>query len=271
MNDSASNSPHGARPSGSAKEIQPAADNWTGASPHFEESQENLLDYRTPNGWAIAGLVAGIFSFLAMFGPLGWIVPAAAIVASSAALFRLGSRESVTFGRGAALVGLSLGLIFLTAGPTAQWSAEWSLQEEAKQVAIEWFEYLQHNEPHKAAQLGVSPELRQPLDDSLWAYYREHPEAKRELEDFVRQPLTRALLTLGPTAQVRYYETQNIERGAKHDQLEQFYAVTYDDAGKKKSFFVRLTMNRSIDPATDRGRWRVSNAGGGVRPKSWNG
>ena len=243
----------------------------TATNRHFGDSQDSVVEYRSPSGWAIAALALGLCSPVAMVGPLGWIVPAAAVVVGTVAIVRLGVPEQVKIGRRAALAGLSLGLVFIAAAPVALVTSQWCLEAEAHKVAVEWFDYLRHGEPHKASQLGVSTEVRQPLDDTLWAYYREHPEAKRELEDFARQPLVRALLALGEAAQVRFYETQQIERGSRRDELVQVYAVTYQDDDKKKSFFVRLSLDRSADPVTGRGRWRVNGAGGGIRPKSWSG
>jgi hypothetical protein len=65
------------------------------------------------------------------------------------------------------------------------------------------------------------------------------------LESFVRAPVVRTLLALGPQASIRFYDTvdQQGDEGNR-DIVRQRYAVTYEEEGEKKTFFVDVQMMR---------------------------
>ena len=50
--------------------------------------------------------------------------------------------------------------------------------------------------------------------------------------------------------------------------VEQLYAVTYEEEGERKSFFVAVQMSRTklADGTAD---WRIAQANGGVKPEGW--
>ena len=112
------------------------------------------------------------------------------------------------------------------------------VRNEARQFSGEWFEYLAQDQPQTAHQMTVAPQSRQPLDDRLWAVYRNAPRLRRSWKRYVKSPLVRTLLALGPKAQVRFYETAAQARDNDNDQVDQVYAVTYEEGSERKSFFV---------------------------------
>ena len=78
----------------------------------------------------------------------------------------------------------------------------------------------------------------------------------------------RTLLALGPKAQVRFYQTADADREDDNDLVNQFYAVTYEEEGERKSFFVLVRMMRQKLGSGQAG-WRILAAEGGVRPEGW--
>ena len=107
----------------------------------------------------------------------------------------------------------------------------------------------------------MAPQVRQPLDHRLWAFYRNDPRLRQQLEGYVKIPLVRTLLALGPKAQVRFYETVGQTHENNDDMVEQLYAVTYEEEGEKKSFFVAVEMLRQ-KLATGEAAWRILQADG---------
>jgi hypothetical protein len=116
--------------------------------------------------------------------------------------------------------------------------------------------------------LQLAPQFRSPLDDHLWDFYRSSPRQREGLEKFVSTPLVRTLLALGPKAQVRFYQTANQTHENNNDRVAQCYAVTYEEQGEKKSFFVVVEMVRR-KLSNGQAGWQVVDAQGGVRPEGW--
>jgi hypothetical protein len=145
-------------------------------------------------------------------------------------------------------------------------SHQFWLRSEATPLARQWFDFLLNNEPHKARQLEVVFTNRQPLDESLWEYYRRTPESHAPLEAFVQDRLVRTLLALGPKAEVSYWATEEYESLQETDNIIQLFRVTYEDQGSKKTFFVRIGLQRMSHPETGEGHWRVHSHEGGVHP-----
>jgi hypothetical protein len=215
----------------------------------------------------------GLLAPLAMFSPSLWVVPTAGILLCVAALRRIASRAPALLGRRSALVGLVVSVTCLAAA-TSEWTTRrWLIDHEARRFALQWFEFLSQDEPHKACQLSVHPGGRAPLDDKLWDSYAPDPDhpGKGELESFLSEPAVRTLLALGKQAHPRYYDTERQWRERGDDLVDQVYAVTYQEAGQKKSFFVRLILRRSTSASSGVAGWSVVDNEGGVRPKALKG
>jgi hypothetical protein len=156
--------------------------------------------------------------------------------------------------------------LFASAAFSSAWSYRYWLDEESRPLGRLWFQLLQRDEPHKALQLERFPSNRQPLDANLWSFYRDTEEARGALERFVADPLVRALLALGPQAEVELFAIEKFSLSGDTSFVSQVYRVAYEDAGQTKTFFVRLVLERNIRPDTGRGQWRVVSYEGGVRP-----
>ena len=223
-------------------------------------------EYRAISSSAMAALVLGLLAPLAVLDPLLWSLPALGLFCSLFALRRIARNAPALLGRKAALAGLALSVFFLAAVPADWFVYRRLVRAEARGFATAWFELLAGQQPHKANQLTVHPEFRQPLDEKLWAFYGEGPRWRTKLEEYVAEPLVRTLLALGQKAQVRYYKTGDQRHDAEKDHLAQFYAVTYDDSGEKKTFFVGVELQRH-KLESGQANWQVLAVKGGVRPQ----
>ena len=236
---------------------------------HITDPQDaELAAYRTLAGQAVVGLICGLLAPFAMVDPMLWAIPALGVIFSWWALRRIKNNAPAMAGRKMALTGLALSLLFLATAPADRLVYRHMVRNEARHFSALWFEYLLRDEPHKAYQLTVQPALRQPLDERLWAYYRGEPDLPEKLRDYVESPLVRTLLALGPKAQVRFYQTAGQKHDDNDDRVGQLYAVTYEDGGERKSFFVLVEMVRKKLRDGTAG-WRIRYTKGGVRPEGW--
>lgn len=237
------------------------------------QAEDDLARYRSVSSKSVCALALGLLSTLAVTSPLLWIIPALGSIVSVLALREIRERHDILSGRNVALLGLTLSLLIGTATVSRYLTRTWWLRGEAQQVSQLWFQLLAEGEPHKAHQLTVGPLSRQPLDESLWDYYRTAPKASEAIGTFVDDPLVRAMLDLRGSGQVRYWATvEQISQGATRlslgtDQFRQIYCVTFSDDSGKTSFFVELVSERTIDHASRQSGWQILNYSGGVDPE----
>lgn len=224
-----------------------------------------LAEYRALAGQSVAGLIFGLLAPLALIDTLLWILPAIGLLFSLWALRRIKNATPSLTGRGLATVGLTLSLLFAVAAPAEWLTYHWKVREEARQFSTSWFDHVMQEQPQKAHQLSLSPENRRPFNEALWDYYRNNPRPREALKNYVANPAVRALLAMGPRARVQFYDTAGQSRGDQADNVEQLYAVTYDEDSERKSFFIALRMVREKDEDGKAG-WRVVSVEGGVVP-----
>jgi sulfite reductase alpha subunit-like flavoprotein len=161
---------------------------------------------------------------------------------------------------------LTLSMLIAAAAPSDWLVYRWKVRAEARKFADSWFQFLIHDEPQKAHQLTVWPASRQSLNDSLWAYYRNSEKYRRELENYVKVPLVRTLLAMGPKARPRFYSIASQSHDGDNDQVELQYAVTYEEEGQRKSFIVVMELIRMKLPSGSIG-WRILQASVVTPPK----
>lgn len=236
----------------------------------FDSAIEPTIDqYRSVSLRAVFGLVAGVVSAAALLAIELLIVPMFAVAANIWALRRIAYYAPSLGGRWLAQLGLGLSLAFAVAA-VANWATfREGIRIQGRQVAQAWFGYLLAGQPHKAHQLTLVPSERQPLDENLWDVYRRFPERRTALQAFLDDPLIATLIALGPDATVRYYGTEKLRSQTGQHLLNDIYAVTYEDEGRQRTFFVAMTLLRAETPDTGEVQWRVLLANGGIRPKQW--
>ncbi len=235
---------------------------------HITDSEDQeLAAYRVLAGQAVLGLIFGLLAPAALVDPLLWFVPVLGILLSVWAIRRIKKDDSLT-GRKLAIAGLMLSLVFAAAAPTDWLAYRRSLYNEARQFSLLWFEFLAKDEPHKAHHLTVPPQVRHLLDENLWAAYRSDPGLRHALRGYVQTPLIQTLLALGSRAHVRFFETLGQDYGNGHDIVFQSFAVTFEEEGEKKSFFVAVQLWRE-KLANGRSGWRIAETTTGVRPEGW--
>jgi hypothetical protein len=225
-------------------------------STDLRQSNDEDLDYRTVEPWAVGGLLGGLASAIALVGGPAVMVALGAVVVNLIALARI-RREPSRSGRGAALLGLGLATMFAMAPIAQRGATHVLLSRQARPIADQWFEDLRQDRPERALRLQLAAEMRPPLDDSIWLHYRHDDESRYRLIKFVRDPLVRTLLALGDRAQVRFYETRSAVSDGELGGVHYIYTVTYPDAEGKKTFFVSLLLERNPNSKPGINPWRI--------------
>jgi hypothetical protein len=218
---------------------------------------------------AIAGLLLGIASPLAFLHPLLLVVPAIAVGLCAVGLHRTSDPTTGRSGRRAAQFGLALALILGGGAAIHYVSHQYLARQEAEVVARQWFQYLAEGHPEKAHQLTLDARNRYPLDSPLWDAYRVSPELQSSLREFTGEYGPRALLWLGKDALVRPYAVEKQASSRQADSIDQVYAVTYEEDGRKKSFFISLTLLRTTDPVSGISSWSVNSSKCPHLPEAW--
>jgi hypothetical protein len=223
---------------------------------HITDSQDaEFAAYRALPSQAVVGLLLALVSPVAWLDPFFWCVPALGLFFSLWALRRIRRDPAALTGRKLAWIGLAVSLAILIAVPSQWLHNRWVLRDEARKITDQWIRCVTHDEPHKAFQLTQPEQKRQPLNDRLWDYYRSSPVSRQALEGYVQTPLIRAILALGPKANVQFYETSEQVHEGQSDMVVHVYAVTYEDDGEKKSMLVEVPALRTV--ANGEVDWRI--------------
>jgi hypothetical protein len=234
----------------------------------MENRDMDVVEYRSLSGAAVVGLILGLLSPAAMVDTILWSVPFAGVLVSIYALMRIRRNADLLTGRKVALWGLWLSLCFAAAAPADRFYYRYRVRQEAIQFTALWFDLLAEGRPERSYQLTLGAKDRQPLDDRLWEYYRNNPVIRAGLDHYVApakegekpQPV-RTLLTLGKSATVRYIDTPLQDQDVGVDVVNLRYAVTFDDAGAKKTFFLFLQLLRTKE-SDGRAFWKINNCAG---------
>ena len=126
-------------------------------------SEGEILEYRPLCGLAVAGLILGLFSWLAILHIGFAVVGAAAILAALASMIRI-ARAPGMIGRGLAVAGCVLAIFWTAAAWAKDLTHARLMDSQSREFALLWFEFLRDNEPAKAMELGNHPASRQPFN-----------------------------------------------------------------------------------------------------------
>ncbi|MGI6415600.1 MAG: hypothetical protein ACOX1P_08030 [Thermoguttaceae bacterium] len=226
-------------------------------------SEEEVLEYRPLCGLAVAGLILGLFSWLAILHIGFSVVALAAILAAVASMIRI-ARTPGMIGRGLAVAGCFLAIFWTAAAWAKDMTHARLMDSQSREFGLLWFEFLRNNEPAKAMELGNHPAGRQPFNSTLIDYYLTDRDRYESFQGFVANPEVRALLKLGDQAQVRFYQAEDQDE----ERAVQVFAVTYEEGGAKKTFFVRLVLHRAILADKHVSGWYVEASRGPITPEA---
>lgn len=243
----------------------------SGDSTEFDiaaEVQSEEDSYRALSPWAVLALVLGLASALTLVHPLLALLPVLALASGFAALRQIRHYAPTYIGRWAALVGMWLAILFLVAMPTRWLVWRTLIEGEATRFGNEFMRLLVQEQAIEAHQLSLPLAIRMPTDETMLEIYREDPARVAGVKSFVADPPIRTLLALGERADVRLYDVESIVTNGDSAVVALLYAITFDDAGVKRTFFVRLILLREAASGDARSSWKVHHVAGDVLPNA---
>ncbi len=134
------------------------------------EQPEELKEYRRLSLFAVLALVLGLLSVAALVHPLLWVFPMAAVGFAALALWQF-RQSSELAGKGLAVIGLAIALLFGSCSISWSWARQITLSQQAQAHVEYWFGLLGERRLLQAHQLTKAPYERLTPDQSLEKYY----------------------------------------------------------------------------------------------------
>lgn len=230
------------------------------------EADADVIEYRPVSMLAVLTIALGLASALALAGPVLLFIPGACVLVGLLAWRSIARSEGTLVGRNVILWGLAFAAFFTAMSVGRILTQRALVVRDARQICDTFISLLLSNQPEKAHQLQYLEHLRQPTGTALWSHYQTTSNDHDALRRFVDAPLVHALLSLGKKADVRYYATEDIAEGSGRTYVVLLYTVTFEQQGKRQTFFARLTARRDVDTETGILSWSIDNYESGVRP-----
>lgn len=228
------------------------------SDPHVSSLDDSpVLGYRRISVSAVIALVLGIASALALVHPFLWTVPAAAVVVAIFALRAIANESSMLTGRGLALTGLALALVFGMWAPARTLSRQWQLYHQARVFADEWLALVHEGKLYEAHQLTVPHAERQIANADLAPIYEQSADVKAGYDRFFSERPAKTLARLGKRATYTYIGGAGIsprEFITEHIALD--YRVVYEEGGRERTLPIRIVLDRDQGPDQEY-RWLI--------------
>ncbi len=230
-------------------------------NPSLDSADPSELEsYQAISGWAIASLILGLLSPLALTQPTLWLIPLGGLLVSLSVLRRRGRESSSS--QNLATFGLISALFFGTLAPARLLVREAILRNSARHFAAAWMELVQLGRLRDAHQWTLSASTRIPRADLVDAFYREHPESQKNLERLFAKPGLRELVQAGKKATIRLDGTQQGTIDRSREEFVFNYIVEYDS----RQTPLAIAVSRFHDWELNRIEWTVGLADTPAKP-----
>jgi len=215
----------------------------------------NLVEYQAISPLAIASLLLGTASPLALIASPLWVIPIAGVATAAVALARISATPALV-GRRAALIGLMLSLLFGCAAPAKSLSRRWILHREAHQVAVHWFGLVTGGKRVEAHHWTLTPRTRRGSASAMQNAFENSEELQEQMTSFFAKHPVSSLVDAGD--QVELYWLARVETSGddKSDYVVQDYVFTLPS---NRDVPVRVVLQRVRNEQSRRVDWRVVN------------
>ncbi|NIL98623.1 MAG: hypothetical protein GTO53_11855 [Planctomycetales bacterium] len=235
-------------------------------TPVFSDHADPNIPAHRVSGWAIAALLTGVGSATALLHPYLWFTAALGLLVASLALIRLQHAAQPSSAYRLATTGLVLATVFASWAPTRHYLRQHRLNQQAIAVSQQWLQFLANGQTAKAlAAMSDSPTRPEP-DDNQPAV-RGTPAEKNRLQRFQQQKLVKTLAALGPRARIQHHRSQEHIHRDGVDQFVNLFAVARSADNQQTTLYVRIRAQRTDNPVTTTGFWRIMNYQENVAPR----
>jgi hypothetical protein len=209
------------------------------------EQEPHVENYHPLCGLAVASLVLGILSPLAVIN-LYWVAaPLLSVVLALAALRRIRSSGGELSGRRLAVAALAIACFFATWAMSRDVGRRWILARDAREFCDAWLRQMVEGNVLEAYQWALDPGDRVAADVPLEAYYQRNEEAANNLEVYYGVLPFKADDKTSALREFRYLGTENVMTAETGEDLIVLrYELIHDVDGEPKSDVVLITTRR---------------------------
>jgi hypothetical protein len=221
--------------------------------------EPELAQYRAISPWAIATMIAGVASALALVGPLLWWVPLVTIPLAWLAFRQLRAGDPPYVGHTAAVFGMCLAALFAGWAVSQRLSREVQSATVAQRLAEGWLEMLRAGKIPEAHQVQSSAGRRVAPGTDLTSFYEAQAEAGQDLLAFGKLPLVVALSTRPDDVALEYTgDMEHVVDGYGDSFILRYEVTRGTIPGCDGS--VWITVRRERDAASGVVSWQVSSS-----------
>jgi hypothetical protein len=218
------------------------------------------------HGWGFLSILLGIFSLLSLFGQTWWICGGLGFLGCTLIMIHLNRHQTSSVVRSMTAGGLCMSLLIISYAPTHYYLREDAIARQAALFGNDWIKNILAGKPFKALATLKNPETRL-AEKQLKTFYLKTTEGRQELAQFKEKLLVKSLLRLDGRARSQFYDTESSRVQGRTQIITNLFSVSYLETPlKKKTFFIRLVLKRSV-METGKGGWSVLRYRGGVRPR----
>ena len=170
---------------------------------HSQAADGDAARYHAVSKWAVAALLLGLLSPLALVGPVLWLVPLLGIVIALSAMRKISTSAGELVGWNLAFLGLLLAILFGVAAPVHTLTRHHWIEIRAEEFADQFLDLLLNGRTQAAFQLSLAPGRRKPLDYDLSEEFKKNPKAQQKYDEFMQREPARTLFASAPTCQNR--------------------------------------------------------------------
>ena len=217
-------------------------------------------------GWGFLSILLGIFALLSLFGQTWWICGGLGFLGCTLIIIHLNRHQTSPAVRYMAAGGLCMSLLIISYTPTRYYLHEDAIARQAALFGNDWIKNILAGKPSKALAALKHPETRF-AEKHLQTFYLKTIEGQQELAQFKDKLLVKSLLRLNGRARSQFYDTESSRVQGSDQIITNVFSVSYLETPlKKKTFFIRLVLKRSV-MKTGNGEWSILRYRGGVRPR----
>lgn len=212
---------------------------------YVADDVQAVAEYRSVSILAVAALLLGLVSAVALIGTHLLVVNLLAIICAALALVRIARSEGQLIGRNVALAGLALSIGFGAYAYVHYAVFNRLVAREAQQWGLDWCKLVRDGELTLALELQNPPTSRRPLDSTLSQHYAGDPEGQEQLKSFREDPVVEALTSAPEGATLEAGEVEQVvRRGPGQYVVVRQYRLVPASPSEGEPVVIRLQMNR---------------------------
>ena len=226
----------------------------------FHDDQEGMESegYRAISKTSVMAFVLGMLSLLAPVFPAFWIFPLFGLLMALVALLRMNRAESNLAGKGLAITGLLMALLFGSMGLARYYGHKAILNSQAEEFGVRWFGLLSQGSTFKAHQLVMDPKQRVSNQVILSEQYKNDVKLQDALKEFVGEELIQGVLAKKEHVSFTLVKNVSHRRDQQTIYINQIYHITIQEGGTTRVVPIELKISCQFDKIAGQTYWTIA-------------